>query len=235
MHFTTVRHLRDRNFYTALQFATKLHAGQEYDGFPFIYHPLAVADLAFAVGLTDPVAQITLILHDTLEDTPLDANGLREFVVHEIKMQDSDKEAIIQGVKDLTDDVKLEKHEQKAAQLEKLPKLSYKTQVLKMADRAVNIGVGGLSLREISRFYWSHSVEAYRIFDTTMYDLRVDSMHSSDEYYQAGKKMLVILRDRLREIDTLLSHKEEKRKANDPKFVPPDGVEELRERLVIIS
>lgn len=234
MHFATIRHYRTRDFYVALQFAMEQHGVQQYDDFPFVFHPLAVADFAFASGLTDPVGQVALILHDTLEDTPLDAEGLREFVEKKLSFEQKDKERLIQMVKDLTDDVRLEKHERKAAQLVKLPQLPYKTQMGKLADRAVNVGAMGLSKREVSRFYWTHSVEAYGIFKTTLAEVAQATMDVPDEYYLAGVKMLRILRDLLVDIDEKLKIKEAKRKEKEPTFVVLEGTDEMRERLELV-
>ena len=54
----------------AIEYATAAHAGQKrkYTYEDYITHPLAVAELANEIGLSQ-TAQIAAVLHDTVEDT----------------------------------------------------------------------------------------------------------------------------------------------------------------------
>lgn len=63
----------------AFRFAQALHASQqrEWDGAPFILHPLEVASLLHASGWGDEVVA-TAMLHDLLEDTDVAGEELRE-------------------------------------------------------------------------------------------------------------------------------------------------------------
>ena len=63
----------------AFRFAQALHAPQhrEWDGAPFILHPLEVASLLHASGWGDEVVA-TAMLHDLLEDTDAAGEELRE-------------------------------------------------------------------------------------------------------------------------------------------------------------
>ena len=58
----------------ALKLATEYHAGQKrWSGEDFITHPIAVAD-----KFEDPMHKIVAVLHDTVEDTKLTLEKLRE-------------------------------------------------------------------------------------------------------------------------------------------------------------
>jgi RelA/SpoT family (p)ppGpp synthetase len=60
----------------AYDFGARMHAGQARDsGEPYIYHPLAVARILAEMRLDAPTL-CAAILHDVIEDTPIDKNGI---------------------------------------------------------------------------------------------------------------------------------------------------------------
>lgn len=62
--------------YSAYQFAAKAHAGQQrHNGDPYITHPLAVAKILAHMRM-DTQTLIVAILHDVIEDTPIEKTGL---------------------------------------------------------------------------------------------------------------------------------------------------------------
>ena len=64
--------------YSAYQFAAKAHAGQQrHSGDPYITHPLAVASILAQMRM-DSQTLIAAILHDVIEDTPIEKAGLTD-------------------------------------------------------------------------------------------------------------------------------------------------------------
>lgn len=62
--------------YTAYQFAAKAHSGQQrQSGDPYIIHPIAVAKILGQMRM-DVQTLIVAILHDVIEDTPIEKNVL---------------------------------------------------------------------------------------------------------------------------------------------------------------
>lgn len=64
---------------TAIEFAARAHSGQCRKGtrIPYIVHPLGVARILIQCGCPDPVV-IAGILHDTVEDTPVTIEEIRQ-------------------------------------------------------------------------------------------------------------------------------------------------------------
>ena len=61
----------------AIEYATKKHAGQQYDGEPYTKHLRWVASVAERFGSTDPEILATCWLHDTVEDTDATVDEIR--------------------------------------------------------------------------------------------------------------------------------------------------------------
>ena len=60
---------RTRRFYEALEWVRNSHAeSQKYNGYPYLFHVLSVADIALAHGACEDI-QIACLLHDAIEDT----------------------------------------------------------------------------------------------------------------------------------------------------------------------
>lgn len=71
----------------ALEFATKAHEGQVRKGskVPYITHPVSVAELVEKFGGSEQ-AQVAALLHDTIEDTEVTFEELREEFGYDIAL-----------------------------------------------------------------------------------------------------------------------------------------------------
>ncbi|MBP5546373.1 MAG: HD domain-containing protein, partial [Bacteroidales bacterium] len=100
----------EANIFRAFQMAKKAHAGtRRKSGEPYIFHPLAVALIAVKeVGL-GPIAIISALLHDVVEDT--------DITLDEIRMVFGDRVAVIvDGVTKIEDVMLLQQSESKQAE-----------------------------------------------------------------------------------------------------------------------
>jgi guanosine-3',5'-bis(diphosphate) 3'-pyrophosphohydrolase len=117
----------------ALQFSACKHQEQrrkDVDGSPYINHPIAVATLLAEVGgVTDVVALVAAILHDTLEDTNTTPEELEQHFGRDVR----------DVVEELTDDKRLHKEVRKQLQIKHAPRLSARAKVIKLADKVCNI------------------------------------------------------------------------------------------------
>jgi len=95
-------------------FAAEKHRTQrrkDHDQSPYINHPLAVANVLAAHGVTDPVVIQAALLHDTIEDTETTRDELeRDFGTR-----------VAEVVMEVTDDKSLPKAERKRLQIEHAP------------------------------------------------------------------------------------------------------------------
>lgn len=119
--------------FKAARFAVVKHEGQtrkakEGEGLPYVTHPMAVSRMLAESGCRDEATLAAALLHDTLEDTDTTYGEL----VEEFGAEVADI------VEELTDDPKLSKKEQKAAQVEHAPRLSLKAKRVKLADKTHN-------------------------------------------------------------------------------------------------
>jgi (p)ppGpp synthase/HD superfamily hydrolase len=117
----------------AAQFAAQQHAGQRRKGHaaePYINHLIEVAEL---VAESDEIVDTNLVmaafLHDTLEDTSVTAEELRERF----------GEDVTSLVLEMTDDKRLPKERRKELQIENAPRKSVRAQTLKLADKISNL------------------------------------------------------------------------------------------------
>jgi (p)ppGpp synthase/HD superfamily hydrolase len=71
--------------FKAIEFATKAHSGQYRKGtkIPYITHPLNVAKILIEYMCPEPVI-VAGILHDTLEDTPVTFDEIRDLFGNEV-------------------------------------------------------------------------------------------------------------------------------------------------------
>ena len=117
----------------AASFAAFKHRGQTRKGhrkYPYINHPIAVAELLAGVGgVTDPVILMGAMLHDTVEDTGTTFEELQEAFGAEVA----------DLVREVTDDKRLPKEVRKQRQVEHAPGASVRAKILKLADKSVNV------------------------------------------------------------------------------------------------
>lgn len=115
----------------AAAFAADKHRTQrrkDHASSPFINHPLAVANVLAAHGVTDPVVIQAALLHDTVEDT--------ETTRDEIEREFGSEVAGV--VMEVTDDKSLPKQERKRLQIEHAPHLSDRARLVKLGDKICN-------------------------------------------------------------------------------------------------
>lgn len=122
----------------ALGFAARKHRDQrrkDREASPYINHPIDLADiLVNEGGVTDGIAIVAAILHDTVEDTA---------TTHEELVAEFGEE-IASIVSEVTDDKSLPKAERKELQEKHAPHVSFRAQQVKLADKISN-------LRDIAR------------------------------------------------------------------------------------
>lgn len=117
----------------AARFAAEKHAYQKRKGEagePYINHLLEVAELVAAtMTVLDPNLLIAAFLHDTVEDTRITAEEIRERFGSDVE----------QLVMEMTDDKSLPNELRKGLQVQNADKLSPRAQTLKLADKISNL------------------------------------------------------------------------------------------------
>jgi guanosine-3',5'-bis(diphosphate) 3'-pyrophosphohydrolase len=117
----------------ALAFAADKHKNQrrkDREASPYINHPIALAQiLVNEASVTDPVAVVAAVLHDTVEDTDTTLDELTAVFGAEV--------AGI--VAEVTDDKALSKEERKRLQEVHAPTASFRAQQVKLADKIGNL------------------------------------------------------------------------------------------------
>ncbi len=118
----------------ALRYAAVKHRNQRRKGAgapPFVNHAIEVAELlARVAGVTDPVVLQAAALHDTIEDTSTtEAELRREFGAR-----------VAGVVAEVSDDKRLPFQERKHLQVQRAPSLSREAQLVRLADKIVNVG-----------------------------------------------------------------------------------------------
>ncbi|MEI7613745.1 MAG: HD domain-containing protein [Betaproteobacteria bacterium] len=119
----------------ALDFAAWAHSSQRRKGGarePYVNHLTEVSRLvAQATDGKDEVLIIAALLHDTLEDQSM-------HVSFEMLVENFGKR-VAKVVREVTDDMSLEKAERKRMQIVHAPHLSRRAKILKIADKAANL------------------------------------------------------------------------------------------------
>jgi guanosine-3',5'-bis(diphosphate) 3'-pyrophosphohydrolase len=120
-------------FIEACRFAAMKHATMRRKAatglvVPYVTHPLEVAQILIECGVSDEDILIAAVLHDTLEDT----DAKEEDILFKFG------ERVLSLVKEVTDDKKLTKEQQRLAQVSLAPTKSYGGKLLKAADKTSN-------------------------------------------------------------------------------------------------
>ncbi len=119
----------------ALDFAAWAHSTQRRKGGarePYVNHLTEVARLvAQATDGKDDVLIIAALLHDVLEDQSM-------HVSYEMLVEHFGKK-VAKVVREVTDDITLEKAERKRMQVLHAPHLSRRAKILKIADKSANL------------------------------------------------------------------------------------------------
>jgi guanosine-3',5'-bis(diphosphate) 3'-pyrophosphohydrolase len=116
----------------AVAFAAEKHRNQrrkDPEASPYINHPIALANLLAAQGVTQPEVLCAALLHDTIEDT--------ETTPDELEAHFGARIAAI--VLEVTDDKNLPKAERKQHQIEHAPHASTEAKLVKLADKICNL------------------------------------------------------------------------------------------------
>jgi (p)ppGpp synthase/HD superfamily hydrolase len=116
------------NIQKAIQFATEAHSGQarKNSGLPYIFHPLAVAELLIDHSNPSDEMIIAAILHDVVEDCGVTYDEIE----HRFGP------VVTQHVRDLTNDksVKGTRAKRKAADIARLATINANSQTIKYCD-----------------------------------------------------------------------------------------------------
>ena len=119
-------------FVRAASFAAYKHRNQRRKNSaaePYINHPLSVAARLSSAGVTDAVALVGAVLHDTVEDT--------DTTLEEVRTLFGD--AVAQVVAEVTDNKQLPKAERKRLQVERAHQKSPQAKLIKLGDKLDNL------------------------------------------------------------------------------------------------
>ncbi len=117
----------------AINFAADKHRDQRRKGvksFPYINHPIQVAELIARVGGVDDLAVLmAAVLHDTVEDTKTTFDEIENAFGSEVR----------DLVAEVTDDKSLLKAERKKRQVKHTAQISDRAKLIKIADKTCNV------------------------------------------------------------------------------------------------
>ena len=140
-----------RKYYRALDMAVSAHRGQKRSNFKnYVCHPIEVANVLIQMGIEDENLIIAALLHDVIEDCSHRVNMndiLAGFGIHVCRL-----------VASATDDNRLNRTQQKNAQVKAMETKAIDELILKLADRYCNV-MGLVSKQPISIAYTDHTEE----------------------------------------------------------------------------
>lgn len=150
----------------AAYFAISVHGIQKYDGQPYYYHLEQVVDILKEFGFTEDKYIISGYLHDTLEDTPISYNDIKNKFGEEIA-------DIVYCV---TDELGKNRKERK---LKTYPKIASNTDaiIIKLADRIANVKNSIRKKPELASMY----KKEFSDFKTALYSPNTETDEMWDE------------------------------------------------------
>ena len=156
----------------AAYFAISAHGNQTYDSYPYYYHLEEVVDILREFGYTDDKYIVAGYLHDTLEDTAVSYNDIKERFGEEIA-------EIVFAV---TDELGRNRKERKAKTYPKI-KANKDAIIVKLADRISNMRNSLLKGHKMSEMYIKEYGTFRSSLDTNDYELdslwlELDGMNS---------------------------------------------------------
>lgn len=136
----------------AIKFATDAHAGTERrgKGFPYIVHPLEA--LAIVASMTsDQELLAAAVLHDTVEDTDVDIDGIRkEFGAKVASLVEAESDVFIDGL-DETSSWRMRKQ----AAIDRLSAASPEAKMVALGDKLSNMRAIAADYRVQGDELWS--------------------------------------------------------------------------------
>ena len=138
----------------AIIFAVKAHAGTERrgKGFPYIVHPMEAVEIVATIT-PDQELLAAAALHDTVEDTDVTINQIREEFGERIaNLVASESDVMIQGVSEEDS-----WHARKQAAIDRLTRAPHDAKIVALGDKLSN-------MRAIARDYAVKGDELWKIF-----------------------------------------------------------------------
>lgn len=138
----------DTHFFDkAVVFATQAHSGTERRGkaYPYIIHPMEAVSIVATIT-NDPEMLAATILHDTVEDTDVTIEQIRELFGNRVA-------DLVQHETAPLDD-SLTWHEKKAQQIKQLAKAPYDSKVVALGDKLSNMRGIAWDYRKVGDEVW---------------------------------------------------------------------------------
>ena len=138
----------DTHFFDkAVAFATQAHSGTERRGkaYPYIIHPMEAVSIVATIT-NDPEMLAATILHDTVEDTDVTIEQIREFFGNRVA-------ELVQHETAPLDD-SLTWHEKKAQQIKQLAEAPYDSKVVALGDKLSNMRGIAWDYRKVGDEVW---------------------------------------------------------------------------------
>ena len=135
-------------FDKAVKFATEAHSGTERrgKGYPYIIHPMEAASIVATIT-NDQEMLAAAILHDTVEDT--------DVTIEQIREQFGDRVAELVQHETAPMDESLTWRERKAIQVKQLCDAPYDSKVVALGDKLSNMRGIALDYRQVGDEVWS--------------------------------------------------------------------------------
>ncbi|MBN1832228.1 MAG: bifunctional (p)ppGpp synthetase/guanosine-3',5'-bis(diphosphate) 3'-pyrophosphohydrolase [Deltaproteobacteria bacterium] len=180
----------------AIEFAVKAHYNQVRKGsdIPYITHPLAVGIILAKAGCSDGVIMAG-ILHDTVEDTSVTLDDLRDTFGEKVSM-------IVKGASELDKSLKWE--ERKSHTHDFLKGASQEVKFVALADKLHNIRTIASDYAKIGEALWERFNRG-RDAQQWYYQGLVQALHDDS----AGKTYQILHKEFSREVDRVFENKKQ--------------------------